>query len=1109
MNSKPARESMSFKRVNLGRDGHGQRVLPSLASNLALIDQADQAAPYMRHIGLAAPFLAASVPDLLPGLLLPSIASPKPPAARKAPTRVNLFKASRTLSTTDGCGGCPVFNGTIIVTHYGYVPPQTFLCYTMKCGSCEILVPYDRVLYQDDPARQFTYAANAASSISLEITSFAANNPLNGQATSAHVMDIDDICTYSSGTFELRSTTPKDAVSSTSLAGGLVGIMGPESFSETLLHPYHCGTKTYPGWSLSIQAPLDKNDVATVLFSEFTEHRWFVNTTFQVHATVCFQMEESTDFKFPGNIRLYIATVKGSCPPPSLDCKKGFNEWASTESNWRLMGTNQTPECAPAPTTIEVVTREGDNLVSKEAKLTKHDLYRQHRQSQVDKRNKIRCPDKEPCEKTCSIETVSDLCTVDKVGLVCCKKDTVSSDNCPIPDWFPIHTMTVDGTYTTCELENAYAIAIDVETCQPVKDIKPISVQFEIRTLSHDPQQQFGPATITRLEGLTKDIVIQLNIRSAVAGIQTGEARSVAPPTGPSMLGLGEEDAILVQAQFDSPSTQIARVMTTATYKNAAEAIGSMPRQDATTMMEAAPLGDTIRNIAGTISKIGHSIGGPLGTIGDVVNTVGGIAGTIGDAIGSIFSAPSRKRRAIDINTGMDVDDIPVGTMYAAPSPFYFQVVSGRAGKPRRESAAIRAPSAGKEYATPESVMKSVRMNKSYTNNLSNLYGQHIPIEYDSCQAFPWVLPDSQVAGVSMVYVTDQPMTLPERNRPKYFKYIYDTRVFYIDEYLVDKNEPKYIKEAAVALAMSNRDIVFLTTDASNFIYGDSFSLAVVAAILCPSLLTAVSGGISLQLSGTLAAMPVGLITDKLKATVANNLILIAPVEQPTTDLRSNTAGTEVVSLSDVLGASLESTPALITILSVPELFLAQTFVSASAKTPIGLEETREKERAIEQSRQIGAQKQAIREEHNIEGLAMDELQPIISRTHDIDVPGFGPMPVPLQDITWWQDRDPSLSTPPSEKGMGISMERIQRLITTGDIPRLKGIAMGILSREMSAARKREGGRPKKKASTSRLPQFKRPKQSQISSLIDRLKRPADEQMESAPLGKRPRVTSE
>lgn len=309
---------MSNKRQRLIGGEHGRR-LPTLEAKIYSVNGMEEAAPYLKHMAMAAPYLADSIPDILPGMLLPSVASLKPPAARKAPTRTNLFKASRTLSSNKSCNMCPLSDGSILVFHHGTTPPTTYLCtpgpIALANGGVspvEYLAPYSNLEYQVEASSQFTLVTNAAASLALEITSFAASNPLNGQMTSAHLMDIDDATVYSTGSFELVSTTPKDALSSTSLARGLVTIMGPESFSTVLYNPDHPPRFQYPGWSLSSETTSLDNDELFLYMHQMTSHRWFVNTTFEVTAHAQFPKPVAG-----GNFIMRAIVTKAICPDPA------------------------------------------------------------------------------------------------------------------------------------------------------------------------------------------------------------------------------------------------------------------------------------------------------------------------------------------------------------------------------------------------------------------------------------------------------------------------------------------------------------------------------------------------------------------------------------------------------------------------------------------------------------------------------------------------------------------------------------------------------------------------------------------------------------------------
>lgn len=1053
-----------------------RRPPPSLATNVERMSGTDCASPYSReHIVRAAPYVYSSPPTPLTGLIVPTVAASKPPAARRAPTRSNIFKAVTALSSTPTCNECPIRSGTIVVTHYGFVPPRIMLCDTRVLptpGSPEVLVPYQLIPYEVAAAEQFTLATNSASMTSLEITSFAAARPLNGTVTAAHVMDLDDITKYSSGTFELRSTTPKDAVSGLTLQSGLVELMGPESWTTTLIHPDHKQGFAYPGYT-NYASLNEQGAIIDRYFNQDFPHRWFAGADIQVEARIVNNANDAS-------ITLQLMVATGACPTAEDKCSIGGPILPLVQYITLDSVCSCTHAAKPKPPAFSFLFEGGEaggtitqgmSATGSMPASTKCTITATTADPATDCSGVTvidgQCKTGSGQAASLTLHTGTSADTIDAAPSRPILHEDGSSEDEALLD--PIYHLS---GRTSCSYRQV-PIGIRITTTGPTPPHRTLLSSYEIATYCADPEHQFGPAHVARLEGITPDIIMQLNSKSIVAGIQTGDARAVAPPTPPSLLAGGDEDGVLTQALFDDASSPISRTMPLLKYVSLLSPMTELTRADAVEVLESAPLGDAVRNIAGTIAGIGRGIGGPLAPLGDIIGTVGNIAGGIGDVIGGLFSSPTRRR----------LHATPV-----KPTDMFTDVINWRMDQ-------TRPARSTQPHVTNTDVITQSR-GIGWTPALDTaIRGQPTPAR-NSCQMFPFVDRTENAAGMARIYVTTQPVSVPGRDSPSYHRVTMthftitpeETMSFYIDDQLVVDNTPAYVQELLLPLATYNLNGVYVTTDAPAPIYGDSCAAALLAAIIQPTPMAAVTGGLAPTSTNCLTITPVGDLPLKIQAALDEDLVIIAPPERVTNELYTTTAGSAVAHVCDVLTGTLSETPTVIVAGSTTELLVALTFVRASRSTPIGPEEQAAKEATIRENRDRQTAIEQDRREFDQTAKTPQELAELRAREFPVTAPGVPTQNVPLLDPAWWNTNAATLETPPPA-GMGIPMDRIRANITLGNVRRLAGIAVGLLSRiNRQQRRPRSGGRPQRRAP------YKTPAPAtQLGELLTRLRQPARE----------------
>lgn len=527
-----------------------------------------------KHVALASPALAGNPPEALAGLLTAGGATIKPPAAQIRPTRLNEYKASRTLVSGDNACGCQLFDGLVIVIHYGYVPPRIYLCGKVKVGGKMVttgcfadqhwdpetvrLCPFETLQYNQLAATQFTSVANASCVTTIEITSFAANQPLNGLITAAHVMDIDDIPDPTTGSFELYSTTRKDAITSQPLQDGAVLAMGPESWTTELQAPEHGACLTNHAYTICTKkAPRIVKREYTLGDKKYYAYTYWwsmddINLPHKAIWGLDFEVEIALDTNTcqtgdPWTWQAYIIGTTMSCP-------KSANE-----------------VCNPTPPTGSIFNKSG----------TVHELSG----------------------------------SAQFTGRLAARASLQNTTAQPVA--FGVILRTAD-------------------------DVKLNNQWTRLSLMAPTQVHAFGPAHVARLHGITKDISVQLETRAVIAGIQTAESKAVAQPSMPHLVGVGPEDWVLLEALYDDPTSPFKRTMTKPQYVSALARMTTVDRIQAVSILQSAPIGDTIRSIAGTVAGVGRSLGGPFKTLGDIVDKAGNVVGSLGDVVSSLFSAPIR-----------------------------------------------------------------------------------------------------------------------------------------------------------------------------------------------------------------------------------------------------------------------------------------------------------------------------------------------------------------------------------------------------------------------------------------------------------------------------------
>lgn len=350
---------------------------------------------------------------------------------------------------------------------------------------------------------------------------------------------------------------------------------------------------------------------------------------------------------------------------------------------------------------------------------------------------------------------------------------------------------------------------------------------------------------------------------------------------------------------------------------------------------------------------------------------------------------------------------------------------------------------------------------------------------------FPWVLTDG-TAGHNTIAVTDRPLKLGPTTKQYYSATIEGVPVNYaLDAALVTNNEERYVNEAIYALIALGYTKCYLTIDTTDFIYGDSFAAAIVAAALSPSQDLLITGGISLDPNNNILLTPVGKIGAKVAYAVDSGIPIIAPYENDTVILRESVEGTAAVTMGDIVLGLLTQTPTLVLVANATELMLALSFMKATKSDPVGQTEQVEYQRIVTESQQKSSQILTERDQYKAEGKTPTQLEQIKNMSFDISLPNGTTMPFRLFDPLTWDQYEDVVYAPNDRdsKGLGLTRAKMLNFIQQGAVDRLRGIAQAVMSKTRSGRQPRRS-----KQGKSRIAPYKQPPATQIASIIARLR---------------------